>query len=152
LFPTVLDVLGLDLPMVRQELQGTSLLASPAEAPAERLAYAELLAPHPSMASLNRRTGAPEGTPRPTFDRALRCLRTPTTKMICASDGTHALYDPRQDPHELTNLVAAEPKLATEYLDLLEAWRPPAGESPMTPAPPMDPELRQRLRDLGYLA
>src|SRR5262249_8442687 len=82
LFPTMLDVLGLDLPSVRQELQGVSLLASPADAPTERLAYAELLAPHPSMASLNRRTGAPEGTPHPAFDRALRCLRTHTTKMI----------------------------------------------------------------------
>ena len=152
LFPTVLDALGLDLPSVRQELQGVSLLASPAEAPEERLAYAELLAPHPSMASLNRRTGAPEGTPRPTIDRALRCLRTPTTKMIWASDGNHALYDLRQDPHETTNLVAAEPKLATEYLDLLDAWRPPAGAPPLAPVPPMDPELRQRLRDLGYLA
>lgn len=152
LFPTVLDALGLGLPDVRQELQGVSLLAPPADAPTERLAYAELLAPHPSMASLNRRSGTPEGTPHPAFDRALRCLRTPTTKMIWASDGHHALYDLRQDPHELTNLAAAEPKLATEYLDLLEAWRPPAGPPPLTPAPPMDAELRQRLRDLGYLA
>lgn len=152
LFPTVLDVLGLDLPSVRQELQGVSLLAPPADAPEERLAYAELLAPQPSMASLNRRAGAPEGTPRPAIDRALRCLRTPTTKMIWVSDGNHALYDLRQDPHETTNLVAAEPKLATEYLDLLDAWRPPAGAPPLAPVPPMDPELRQRLRDLGYLA
>jgi arylsulfatase A-like enzyme len=152
LFPTVLDVLGLDLPGVRQELQGVSLLASPADAPEGRLAYAELLAPHPSMASLNRRTGSPEGTPRPAFDRALRCLRTPTTKMIWASDGNHALYDLRQDPHEMTNLLAAEPKLATEYLDLLDAWHPSTGAPPMAPAPLMAPELRQRLRDLGYLA
>jgi arylsulfatase A-like enzyme len=152
LFPTVLDVLGLDLPGVRQELQGVSLLASPTDAPAGRLAYAELLAPHPSIAALNRRTGTPEGTPRPAFDRALRCLRTPTTKMIWASDGNHALYDLRQDPYETTNLVATEPKLAAEYLDLLNAWHPPAGAPPMAPAPPMDPELRQRLRDLGYLA
>jgi len=48
--------------------------------------------------------------------------------------------------------MAAESRLAAEYLDLLEAWRPPAGTPPLAPAPPMDPELRQRLRDLGYLA
>lgn len=152
LFPTILDVLGLEVPSVRQELQGLSLLAPAPETPAERLAYAELLAPHPSMAALNRRTGSPEGTQYPAYDRALRCLRTPTTKIVWASDGNHALYDLRQDPHETTNLVAQEPKLAKEYLDLLATWRPPMGTPPSAPAPPMDPDMRQRLRDLGYLA
>src|SRR5205823_4194106 len=57
LFPTVLDMLGLDVPRVRQELQGASLLAPPPDTAEERLAYAEMLAPHPSVASLNRRTG-----------------------------------------------------------------------------------------------
>jgi arylsulfatase A-like enzyme len=152
LFPTLLEVLGLDLPAVRQHLHGVSLLAPVPDPLTERLAYAEMLGPHPSVASLNRRTGVPEDTPRPAFDRALRCLRTPTTKMIWASDGNHALYDLRQDPHETTNLVAREPKLAQEYLELLAAWRPPAGAPPTTPPPPMDPDMRQRLRDLGYLA
>ena len=152
LFPTVLDVLGLDVPRVRQELQGMSLLTSAPDTPEERLAYAEMLAPHPSMASLNRRTGAPEDTPRPAFARALRCLRTPATKMIWASDGNHALYNLRLDPHETTNLMAEEPKHAKEYLDLLTAWQSPVGASPMVPPPLMDEDVRQRLRDLGYLA
>ena len=152
LFPTVLDALGLDVPHVRQELQGVSLLAPPPDTSEERLAYAEMLAPHPSMAALNRRTGFPEHTPHPAFDRALRCLRTPATKVIWASDGNHALYDLRLDPHETTNLYTQEPQRAKEYLDLLEAGRPPVGAPPLPPAPPMDPAMRQRLRDLGYLA
>ena len=152
LFPTMLDVLGLDVPRVRQELQGVSLLAPTPGTPEERLAYAEMLAPHPSVAALNRRTGSPEHTPRPAIDRALRCLRTPATKVIWASDGNHALYDLRLDPHETTNLYAQKPQLATEYLDLLEVWHPPVGAPPLPPAPPMDPDMRQRLRDLGYLA
>ena len=152
LFPTILDVLGLDAPQVRQELQGVSLLAPSPDTQEERLAYAEMLAPHPSMAALNRRTGSPEHTPHPAFDRALRCLRTPATKVIWASDGNHALYDLRLDPHETTNLYAQEPQFAQEYLDLLEAGRPPVGAPPLPPAPPMDPAMRQRLRDLGYLA
>jgi hypothetical protein len=101
---------------------------------------------------LNRRTGSPEHTPRPAIDRALRCLRTPATKVIWASDGNHALYDLRLDPHETTNLYTQEPQRAKEYLDLLEAGRPPVGAPPLPPAPPMDPDMRQRLRDLGYLA
>src|SRR4029077_14279807 len=46
LFPTMLDVLGLDVPCVRQELQGVSLLASTPDTQEERLAYSEMLAPH----------------------------------------------------------------------------------------------------------
>ena len=76
LFPTVLDVLQLDLPPVRRELQGVSLLAPEPAVPEARLAYAEMLGPHPSMQSVNRRAGLPEDTPRPAYDRALRCLRT----------------------------------------------------------------------------
>jgi arylsulfatase A-like enzyme len=152
LFPTVLDVLGLDVPHVRQELQGVSLLAPTPDTAEERLAYAEMLAPHPSVASLNRRTGTPEQTPRPAIDRALRCLRTPATKVIWASDGNHALYDLRRDPRETTNLYTQKPQRATEYLDLLEAGNPLVGAPPLPPAPPMDADMRQRLRDLGYLA
>jgi arylsulfatase A-like enzyme len=152
LFPTLLDVLGLDVPRVRQELQGVSLLAPTPDTSEERLAYAEMLGPHPSIASLNRRTGSPEDTPYPAFDRALRCLRTPTTKVIWASDSKHALYDLQRDPQETTNLYTQEPQRAKEYLDLLEAGCPPAGAPPLPPAPPMDADMRQRLRDLGYLA
>jgi arylsulfatase A-like enzyme len=152
LFPTVLDVLGLDVPRVRQELQGVSLLAPAPDTPEKRLAYAEMLAPHPSVASLNRRTDSPEHTPRPAINRALRCLRTPATKVIWASDGSHALYNLRLDPHETTNLYAQKPELAKEYLDLLEVERPSVGAPPLPPAPPMDPDMYQRLRDLGYLA
>jgi hypothetical protein len=79
-------------------------------------------------------------------------LRTPATKVVWASDGNHALYDLRLDPQETTNLYTQEPQRAKEYLDLLEAGRPPAGTSPLPPAPPMDAAMRQRLRDLGYLA
>jgi len=78
-------------------------------------------------------------------------LRTPATKVIWASDGNHALYDLRLDPHETTNLYTQEPQRAKAYLDLLEAGRQPVG-APLPPAPPMDPDMRQRLRDLGYLA
>jgi arylsulfatase A-like enzyme len=148
LFPTVMDVLHLDFPLVRQELQGQSLLAP---VPTERQAYAELLAPQPSIPALNRRTGSPVTTPRPAFDRALRCLRTSTTKLIWSSDGQHALYDLCDDPQETTNRFTTEPALAATMLATLDAWRPPAG-LPLNPVDPaMDEPVRQRLRALGYL-
>ncbi|MGQ4808656.1 hypothetical protein NKDENANG_02044 [Candidatus Entotheonellaceae bacterium PAL068K] len=151
LFPTLLDALDLDLPQVRQEFQGVSLLAPEPEAPEERLAYAEMLGPHPSRQSVNRRAGLPEDTPRPAYDRALRCVRTLDYKIIWASDGHHALYHLRQDPFETVNRFADEPQLASELLETLQAWQPPSG-IPLHKSPPdFDHDVRLRLRDLGYL-
>jgi arylsulfatase A-like enzyme len=151
LFPTVLDVLQLDFPHVRQELQGVSLLTPEPDALEERPAYAEMLAPHPSMQTVNRRAGLPEHTPRAAYDRALRCLRTPTHKIIWASDDQHALYDLRQDSYETTNRFADEPELAAELLDTLAAWQPPSGLPLHEPVPDIDQDVRQRLIDLGYI-
>jgi arylsulfatase A-like enzyme len=152
LFPTVLDVAGLEGLPVRQNVQGISLLQTLIDPPEDRLAYAEMLGPQPTIASLNRRTGAPEHMSRPGLDRALRCVRTPTTKLIWASDGQHALYDLRHDPHETHNLFPLEPKLAAEYLAILDTWHPAVAATSGTPPPPMDEDVRQRLRALGYLA
>jgi arylsulfatase A-like enzyme len=147
--PTVLDVLQLDRPDVRQELQGLSLIA-PREAHEERLAYAEMLAPHPSVPAMNRRLGLPENTPRPAYDRALRCVRTATTKFIWGSDGRHALYDLSADPGERHNRYAVEPERAAAMAEMLMAWQPPSGIPLAAPVSKLAPEVRQRLRDLGY--
>lgn len=153
LFPTLLDVAALDVPTVRQPLQGTSLLQLPPEtATAPRLAYAEMLGPHPSMAALNRRTGAPVDIPRPALDRALRCVRTPTTKFIWASDGQHALYDLQADPYETTNRVHLDPQGTAMAMAHLDAWQPARPVVADGVPPVLDDEVRQRLRALGYLA
>jgi arylsulfatase A-like enzyme len=151
LFPTILDLLKLDLPAVKRELQGVSLLTSEPEALDERLAYAEMLAPHPSVQALNRRVGVPEHTPRPAIDRALRCLRAPGCKVIWASDGQHALYDLRQDPFETINRFADEPELAAELMETLQAWHPPSSVPLNESVLDLDRNIRRRLRDLGYI-
>lgn len=151
ILPTVLDVAQIQAPQVRAEFQGESLLAPPPDPETARHAYAELLAPHPSMRTINRRNNVPEDTPRPAYDHALRCLRSLTHKLIWASDGQHALYDLQADPHETTNRFATEPKLASELMDILEAWQPPHGELLQESPPALDPALHQRLRDLGYI-
>lgn len=150
-FPTVLDAARLEVPQVRQELQGVSLLTQAPETCAARLAYAEMLAPHPSMRALNRRAGLSEDIPRPAYDRALRCVRTPEHKIIWASDGQHALYDLRHDPDETKNQFADEPELATALLNLLHTWQAPSATTVRQGIPEVDDELRQRLRDLGYI-
>lgn len=148
--PTVLDVLQLDHSDVRQDLQGLSLLA-PRDLKTERPAYAELLAPHPSVPAMNRRVGLSETIPRPAYDRALRCVRTSTSKFIWASDGQHALYDLVQDPCERHNRYAEKPELAAAMEAMLMAWQPPTGARLMASALDIAPDVRQRLQDLGYL-
>jgi hypothetical protein len=127
-----------------------SLLDTPSSLD-ERLAYAEMVAPHPSIPALNRRAGLPENTPQPNLDRALRCLRTPEHKFIWASDGQHALYDLRRDPQECTNRYADEPKLAATLEKALIAWQPSTGVSLSPSLPAMPPDVQQRLRALGYI-
>ena len=151
ILPTILDVVQLDVPQIKEELQGESLLTLAPDSAAARYAYAELLAPHPSMKSINRRNNVPEDTPRPTYDHALRCLRTPTHKLIWASDGHHALYDLQADPHETSNRFSAEPERAAALMGVLETWQPPQGELLQQAPPDLDPALHQRLRDLGYI-
>jgi arylsulfatase A-like enzyme len=152
ILPTILDVVQLDVPQIRAELQGESLIAAALDPTVVRHAYAEVLAPHPSIKTINRRNNVPEDTPRPAYDHALRCLRTPTHKLIWASDGQHALYNLQDDPHETTNHFVSEPKLAAELMDVLQAWQPPHGELMQESPPDLNPALHQRLRDLGYIS
>ena len=114
-FPTVLDALGIEDSELLAPVEGVSLLdvdatvaSSPTSIPGSRDAFAEMLAPHPAVRALNRRAGVSEDIPRPEYDRSLRCLRTPTHKVIWASDGRHALYDLASDPGENENLAASE--------------------------------------------
>lgn len=149
-FPTILDVLQVEAPEVRAELQGMSLLGEQIEA-ADRLAYAEMLAPHPSIQALNRRAGLPEDTPQPRHDRSLRCVRTLDSKFIWSSDGHHAWYDLRQDPSETTNLYPEHPEAAATLEKHLVSWQSSAGLPLSTSEHHMDEDVRQRLRDLGYI-
>jgi len=149
-FPTILDALQLEVPEVRAELQGESLLGDQTVA-ANRLAYAEMLAPHPSISALNRRAGLPEDTPQPQHDRSLRCIRTLDSKFIWSSDGQHTLYDLRQDPAETINLYLEQPETAAVLEKHLMSWQPPTELPLSAPELHMDEDVRLRLRDLGYI-
>lgn len=139
------------MPEVRAELQGASLLREQDDA-AERWTYAEMLSPHPSIRALNRRAGLPEDTPHPLHDRSLRCIRTLDSKFIWASDGQHALYDLHLDPFGTTNVYPEQPEAAAVLEKHLMSWQPPAGLPLTAPELHMDEDVRQRLRDLGYIA
>jgi arylsulfatase A-like enzyme len=86
------------------------------------------------------------------YDRSLRAVRTATEKYIRAADGTEELYAVATDPGERTNLAAARPDRLERLRAWLDGWE--AGQARReVPAdsPELDPDLRQRLHDLGYL-
>ena len=71
-------------------------------------------------------------------------------KVIVNLPGKAELYRLDTDPQEKTNLADGqrETALVRSLREELAALKPPASEGP---APPMRPELRERLRELGYL-
>jgi arylsulfatase A-like enzyme len=114
------------------------------------------LRPPPSFTGRSLRE-LERGTRWPERELALECwgwerlaaLRT--TRWLVLSDvarGTTRLFDLEQDPHELHPLEPAQRRAAAALVKELDAFvaRLPEGEAP----PALDPELLQRLRELGY--
>jgi len=128
LVPSILDALGLPLPT---GLPGRSLLGiaegqAPGEVPPS---YFETLTP-----ALTRGWAPIHGVLR----GRLKYLDPPLPE----------LYDLAADPHELSNLVARQPRPLEEMRGLLERLRA-ADAGPLRAAVP--PEVRQRLASLGYV-
>jgi arylsulfatase A-like enzyme len=150
LFPTILHLAGVHDEEVWGQVQGHVLF--PAEAPrgkSERLAIAEYMEPQPPLKVLRDRYPGFSGN---CYDRSLRTLRTKKHKYIWASDGRDELYDIAADPGETRNLIAAEPHIAQELREKLEAWlKSFDGSGSRGETVDLDQVVLKRLEDLGYL-
>lgn len=147
LFPTLLDLAGVDRPEARTQTQGQSLIAR--ETPRDAV-FAEYVSPQPSMEQLGDRFGEiPDYMQK--YDRSLRAIRTGEYKYIRGSDGSEQLYDVEQDPGERIDIASTEPDITVELAADLTEWvdsfehAEREGEIDMTEA------TKGRLRDLGYL-
>jgi len=133
-FPTVLDLLGLDSPT---RCDGISLLD--AVNGHDRVVYMETLAPYLESA------WAP-----------LYAVRRHTDKYILAPEPEY--YDLAKDPHELENLYASLSPSATGSRDeLVESMKARLAEMPPLEAVAgarieRDPETLQQLESLGYIS
>jgi hypothetical protein len=89
------------------------------------------------------------------FNAELRTIHTGRFKYVWASDGQHQLFDVREDPMETLDLSDQLPDQAGAlHKELVEWWakQPPYVRREGTEAiRPMDPELIERLRALGYI-
>ena len=145
LFPTLLELAGLN-PPPKLESQAVSLLAPVAD----RIRLAEYPAAlvHPFKAV---RPHYPNWDPMP-WTRVLRALYHDQYKFIWSSDQRHELYNLRDDPKELRDLLHEQSQLRVEMgarLNGLVAKLTP----PPTPqsTPPMSEDMRKLLRNLGYV-
>lgn len=131
--PTVLEVLGLDVP---DQVQGTSMLE-----PSTRALVVEEYA--------NQEKG-----PRwPRYYRTQRAVYRGSLKYIEYSDGARELYDLERDPLERDDLVEARPADAELMQAALQDWkeRTKPIENVQRETIQFDPEHLQRLRELGYV-
>lgn len=147
LFPTLLDLVGADVPEARKQAQGRSLLA---DEPARESVVAEYVSPQPSMEQLEERFGEiPESLYE--YDRSLRAIRTSEYKYIRGSDGSEELYDVEQDPTERFDLATTEPDIVAGMAAQLDDWVDSFEHAESGGDVEMADDTKGRLRDLGYL-
>lgn len=145
LLPTLLELLQLELPATRP-VQGRSLVPLlRGERAAEPRAVSFSSARAEERRHADRRY-------RLDPQRRIYAVRSSGWKLIqypgVAGD-YFELYDLVHDPGETRNLAAEEPARVRSYQAVLEQWRP---RGLPVAAPELDPEFRERLRALGYLA
>jgi arylsulfatase A-like enzyme len=83
----------------------------------------------------------------------LLSVRTDDWKMILDETRKRSfLYDVRSDPGETRDLAGERPQVAAELLDRLKRWWAETGGRDVDAAPiESNPDLRDRLKSLGYL-
>ena len=148
IFQTALSAAGLASP----DEQRFSLARDPANDPDGGAIFAESITPQNVLNLLTRRR--PELVRERRVAEQRRVVLSAGYKLIqTGSDGVE-LYDLQADPHELTDLSTLLPERVDELQDQLAAYvsrgaalAPTAGRH----SDEEDPEVRKRLRDLGYL-
>ena len=145
LFPTLLELAGLDCPSLSKSI---SLLHTPAERP--RLGACPSFMPATFYAAQQE---YPRFDARP-WQRTLRAYYEEPYKYIEASDGRHELYDLVADPAETNNLFTTHPsvvrRLAASTKAYVDSLRRVDVAHPEQRIPPEDEEHRRRLAALGY--
>jgi len=152
-FPTILDLAGLEVPTATASAARS--LLGPAEQARGRLAED----PVPSRVGVAEVVAAhPDFDPTP-FQRAQRAFTDGSWKYLWRSGGPASLYDLADDPLETRDLASTEPARAQAMARALEEFHRPRascrigeeGPGPAAESPATSDAQRDRLRALGYL-
>ena len=147
IFPTLMDLLGIDDEDAWNQVQGWSILPNRVRQ-RPQFAVSEDLAPQ--MWLLNTVQGANERGLQ--HDRQLRAYITLAHKYIWASNGQEELYDWTVDPGEMNNLINDEPGIAGALRSRLDEWVSAHGSASEQPTGEIDDAVMERLKGLGYIA
>jgi len=116
IFPTILEMAGIEDKKVWKEMQGKSLLSA-LDGPVREFAMAEVQKPtEPFVIIASRYAG---WDPR-TFNYHLKCARTLKYKYIWSSNMRDELYNIVEDPYEQNNIISEKPEIAEELRKKLE--------------------------------
>ena len=143
IFPTVLELAGLPVP---DRVDGASLLPlARGHAEEERAAYSGATVYGPKRESIRYRDW-----------KLVRNLGPHAARGDKPTGPVPELYDLTEDPGERLNVAEGRADVTTAYLDLLDEIVSEADAAPKPPAaseadPPMDPQLVEQLRSLGYV-
>ena len=117
IFPTILDVTGI-IWSGEEQLQGHSLVKDMEQTESEFAIAREGL----YFSALQNISSAGFGTDVHKYARRLMAIRTEEFKFVWASDGLDELYNIKEDPGELNNLIEVESEKAQELKALLKEW------------------------------
>jgi len=116
IFPTILEIAGVEDRKLWEEMQGKSLLSA-LHGQIREFAMAEVQKPTEPLALISHRH---EGWDPRVFNRHLKCARTLEYKYIWSSDMQDRLYNIADDPYEQRNVIAEKPEVAEELRGRLE--------------------------------
>lgn len=146
LFPTVLELAGIEIPEGLQS-KAVSLLR-PRD---ERIRVGEY--PSYPMHAFNAvKRVYPNFDPTP-WCRSLRAVYQAENKYIWASDGRYELYNLAADPGESKNLIDTEANLTKKLAGIHDRWVVSlnTGKAQTQRGPALTEEERKRLESLGYV-
>jgi len=119
LFPSLINLLKIDDDVVKEEVQGVSLLPTWSNQHIREFIVAEYMKPLQTIERALRR--------KVNFDyriwlKRIKVLRTLDYKYHWYSDSQDLLFDVKKDPGELNNIIYKNPKKALEMKDMLEKF------------------------------
>ena len=153
ILPTIMDVLRIDDRKLLNQIQGNSLVSSNISKRDHSYAISELVEPFGLRMQILREK-------LKKYDRQLISIRTENKKYIYTTDGNHEFYDLENDPGETNNLIDSKSPIIEELREKLKPWLPAfhhycrkiqSKNSRERERTEFETEIRQRLKNLGYL-
>ncbi|WP_158250827.1 sulfatase [Haloferax marisrubri] len=150
IFPTILELLEVDIESTPDHTSSNSLLFPDETSYSRDYVIAEYLEPQPSQEALSEYTVSTDND-LSQYDRALRCIRTESWKYLEGSDGTESLFDLTKPNGESVDVSKDNSDVISELRNKIKSKQGPLVRNPGDDNQEMREDTKQRLEDLGYL-